>query len=198
MNEDMRIRRGDIYFADLNPVRGSEQGGIRPVVIMQNNTGNRHSPTTQVVPLSTNVDKKADLPTHYKLPPVSGLDQPSIALAEQLATIDKSRLSGYIGHLDYFYLYGINKAVLISVGNGCLCDQLAKPYFREPMEMCLCASCDNTYFNDPNCRIYRKNPYQVEKDQCTYCNSRYGFDFIIKRFAQPTKPDQPAVQRDDA
>lgn len=183
MKDKKRVLRGDIFFADLNPVVGSEQGGVRPVVIVQNNTGNKFSPTTQVVPLSTNIDKKEKLPTHYKLPAVSGLEEPSIALAEQLTTIDKSRLSGYIGHLDYFYQYGIDKAVLISVGNGFLGKHLAPPYYLEPMELCLCPACASEYYDDKSCSIHRKNSFQTEKDVCTKCD-RMGYDFIVKRYVK--------------
>lgn len=189
MNEKNQIFRGDIFFADLNPVIGSEQGGVRPVVIVQNNTGNQYSPTTQIVPLSTNTDKKATLPTHYKLPAVCGLNEPSIALAEQITTIDKSRLKAYIGHLDYFYMYGIDCTICISFGKRGLIKYLSSPAFQEPMEICLCPVCASEYYDDPTCRIHRKDYSQVEKDECSKCN-RTGYDFIVKRFAKRAKEDE--------
>ena len=94
----MMIRRGDIYYADLRPVIGSEQGGIRPVLIIQNDMGNKHSPTTIVAPI-TSVVKRNHMPTHVTID-VDCLDEISIVLLEQIRTIDKSRLDGYIGLLD--------------------------------------------------------------------------------------------------
>ena len=93
------IRRGDIYYADLRPVVGSEQGGIRPVVILQNNVGNRHSPTV-IAAAITSRKGKHKLPTHVNLDaPVPGLYRDSIILLEQLRTIDKSRLRDKLGSL---------------------------------------------------------------------------------------------------
>lgn len=87
-----KIKRGDIFLADMNPAIGSEQGGIRPVLIIQNNMGNKYSPTTQVACLTTRRYTKKHLPTHYILPDVKGLKYPSMVLFEQIFTIDKSRL----------------------------------------------------------------------------------------------------------
>ena len=98
------IRRGDIYYADLRPVVGSEQGGIRPVVILQNNVGNRHSPTV-IAAAITSRKGKHKLPTHVNLDaPVPGLYRDSIILLEQLRTIDKSRLRDKLGSLGYRHL----------------------------------------------------------------------------------------------
>ena len=88
--------RGEIYFADLDPVRGSEQGGVRPVLILQNNTGNRYSPTV-IAAAVTSRGKKPALPTHVQLEGVRGLRAGSIVLLEQLRTLDKSRLLRRVG-----------------------------------------------------------------------------------------------------
>ena len=91
----MLIKRGDIFYADLNPVVGSEQGGIRLVLVVQNNVGNRHSPTIVVLPLST--AKKHYLPTHIHIRGSKTLPKDSIVLAEQIRTIDRYRLKSYVG-----------------------------------------------------------------------------------------------------
>lgn len=107
------IKRGDIYKADLSPVVGSEQGGIRPVVIVQNDMGNRYSPTIIVVPITTRLNKK-NLPTHTKLNN-SNLLKESIALMEQIRTIDKSRLIEFIGVLNESEMNRITEALRISI-----------------------------------------------------------------------------------
>ena len=93
-----QIKRGDIYYADLNPVIGSEQGDTRPALIVQNNMGNTYSPTIVIVPLTCNVEKKF-LPTHVIIPAVHGLDADSLALVEQILTIDRARISDYMGRI---------------------------------------------------------------------------------------------------
>ena len=92
-----KVRRGEIYLADLDPVKGSEQGGIRPVLITQNDTGNRYSPTTVVIPFTTKLHKYNDLPTHVIMEGIAGMTEKSMSMAEQIRTIDKVRLIEYIG-----------------------------------------------------------------------------------------------------
>ena len=112
------ILRGDLYYADLNPVVGSEQGGIRPVVIIQNDVGNKHSPTV-IIAAITSKAMKTTLPTHCSLSAHAGLDSDSIALLEQIRTIDKKRLKDYLGTLGMDDMTRINTALAISVGlNG--------------------------------------------------------------------------------
>ena len=93
------VLRGQMYYANLDPVIGSEQGGNRPVLVIQNNVGNRHSPTIIIAPITTRV-KKLRQPTHIGIPPYFGLPQSSMAMLEQIRTIDKSRLGDYVGCLD--------------------------------------------------------------------------------------------------
>lgn len=107
------IKRGDIYLADLSPVIGSEQGGERPVIVVQNNTGNRYSPTVIVVAVSSRCFKK-DLPVHVLLSNES-LPKQSIALLEQVRTIDKARLKEYIGKVSKREMNDIEKALYISL-----------------------------------------------------------------------------------
>lgn len=92
------IKRNDIYYAELNPVVGSEQGGLRPVLILQNDTGNKYSPTT-IVAAITSRQSKSRLPTHVNIT-ADGLAKDSVVLLEQIRTIDKSRLTEYVGRLD--------------------------------------------------------------------------------------------------
>ncbi|MCL2842174.1 MAG: type II toxin-antitoxin system PemK/MazF family toxin [Oscillospiraceae bacterium] len=94
----MRVKRGDIFYADFGPVQGSEQGGVRPCLIVQNDIGNIHSPTVVVVPLTGS--NKAYMPTHVRITRMGGLRFNSIALCEQLRTIDRTRLDGFIGRID--------------------------------------------------------------------------------------------------
>ena len=89
------IKRGDIYYAELNPVIGSEQGGTRPVLIISNDIGNRHSPTVIVAAITSRVHTKAKLPTHTAVSNYEGLDKDSVILLEQIRTIDKQRLKQY-------------------------------------------------------------------------------------------------------
>ena len=107
--------RGDIYYADLRPVVGSEQGGIRPVVILQNNVGNQYSPTVIAAPITTK--KKPRIPTHVCLErQVGKLRCGAVILVEQIRTIDKSRLTNRIGALNDLELQKVNHALEISVG----------------------------------------------------------------------------------
>ena len=112
----MVIRRGDIYYADLRPVVGSEQGGIRPVLIVQNDVGNRHSPTVIAAAITSRMDK-AKLPTHISLEAAScGLQKDSIVLLEQIRTIDKKRLKDKMGSLDNAAMNRVDNALSISFG----------------------------------------------------------------------------------
>ena len=108
------IKRGEIYYADLSPAVGSEQGGVRPVLVLQNDTGNRHSPTT-IVAAITSRGKKAELPTHVNIT-AAGLKTQSTVLLEQIRTIDKTRLAEYVGRLDKDSMGKIDHAIITSFG----------------------------------------------------------------------------------
>ena len=113
---DTTVRRGDIFYADLSPVVGSEQGGTRPVLIVQNDTGNRHSPTV-IAAAITSQTGKARLPTHINIAGGSvGLSKDSVILLEQVRTIDKQRLKERMGKLDDSDMYRVNKALSVSFG----------------------------------------------------------------------------------
>ena len=110
------VKRGDIYYADLSPVVGSEQGGTRPVLIVQNDTGNRHSPTVIAAAITSQMGK-AKLPTHIELTGRSvGLTKDSVILLEQIRTIDKSRLKEKMGRLDGDTMTKVDNAIAVSFG----------------------------------------------------------------------------------
>jgi len=166
--------RGDMYYADLGRGIGSEQEGYRPVVIIQNNTGNKYSPTVIVAAISSKVDAKAKLPTHYLLKAESGLELPSLVLLEQLRTIDKKRLETYIGRLEEKHIRRIDHALAVSVG---LIEEVP-----ENLIMCLCPACANNFYGTGSYYLRRVNPAQQKRDICTYCSQRPGFDYeVVKR-----------------
>ena len=114
----MTIRRGDIFYADLSPVVGSEQGGVRPVLIVQNDVGNKYSPTV-IAAAITSQREKNKLPTHIQVNgTVCGLSKDSIVLLEQVRTIDKQRLKEKMGKLDDTSMTNINQALSVSFGLG--------------------------------------------------------------------------------
>lgn len=186
--------RDDMYYADLGHGIGSEQEGYRPVVIIQNNVGNKHSPTVIIASITSKKDAKPKLPTHYYIDAENGLELPSIVLLEQLRTVDKRRLGDFIGHLSEKHIHGINHALAVSVG---LIESVPKKLI-----LCLCSACaDNFYSTGASCdsnkvlghplaisdcvsgsgsySLHRIDPQQTVKDTCTYCNQRKGYDYEI-------------------
>ncbi|AZB41381.1 MULTISPECIES: type II toxin-antitoxin system endoribonuclease NdoA [Bacillaceae] len=112
----MIVKRGDVYFADLSPVVGSEQGGVRPVLIIQNDIGNRFSPTVIVAAITAQI-QKAKLPTHVEIDAKRyGFERDSVILLEQIRTIDKQRLTDKITHLDDEMMDKVDEALQISLG----------------------------------------------------------------------------------
>lgn len=115
---DNSVRRGDIYYADLSPVVGSEQGGMRPVLIVQNDVGNKYSPTVIAAAITSQINK-ARLPTHIELSARSyGLSKDSVVLLEQIRTIDKRRLKERMGRVDNNLMNRIDNAIAVSFGLG--------------------------------------------------------------------------------
>ena len=114
---DTSVKRGDIYYADLSPVVGSEQGGVRPVLIIQNDTGNRYSPTV-IAAAITSQTGKAKLPTHIDLPGdhSCGLSRDSVVLLEQVRTLDKKRLREKMGHVEENVMEKVDLAIAVSFG----------------------------------------------------------------------------------
>ena len=112
------VKRGDIYYADLSPVVGSEQGGIRPVLVIQNDIGNKYSPTVIAAAITSQINK-AKMPTHIELAAKDyGLNKDSVILLEQIRTIDKRRLREKIGRIDDRLMASVNNALSISFGLG--------------------------------------------------------------------------------
>jgi len=167
------IKRGEIYFANLNPAVGSEQGDTRPVLVVQNNIGNKYSPTIVVAPITCSLKKK-HLPTHVKIPLIYGLTVDSLALVEQIRTIDRSRIDGYIGSIDCKIQSKVDTALAICVGiEG---HRAPKGEF---LTLCLCYRCESDFI-DSGCLLVKKG-WQDAKQLCDFCNVRNGFLFgIIK------------------
>ena len=114
----INVRRGDIYYADLSPVVGSEQGGLRPVLIIQNDVGNKYSPTVIAAAITSRMGKTR-LPTHIDIyAQKAGLAKDSVVLLEQIRTLDKRRLKEKMGHLDESLMTEINNAIAVSFGLG--------------------------------------------------------------------------------
>ena len=113
---DSIVKRGDIYYADLSPVIGSEQGGVRPVLVVQNDIGNKYSPTVIAAAITSQINK-AKLPTHIEISASEyGLVKDSVVLLEQIRTIDKRRLKEKIGHIDEEQMVKVNDAISVSFG----------------------------------------------------------------------------------
>ena len=113
---DLVVKKGDIFFADLSPVIGSEQGGVRPVIVIQNDIGNKYSPTVIVAAITSQINK-AKLPTHVEIRAGEhGLNKDSVILLEQLRTVDKRRLRERIGRMDGDSMEKVNEALVISLG----------------------------------------------------------------------------------
>ena len=115
MNEDWVFKRGDLYFANLNPYFGSEQGGTRPVLVLQNNMGNFFCPTLIVAPLTSKWIKKKALPVPYTLESVQELGQKFVVLLEQIKTIDKRRILSYIGRISREEMRAVDEALQVSL-----------------------------------------------------------------------------------
>lgn len=165
---EKKIRRGDIYHADLNPVFGCEQGGYRPVLIIQNNRGNQYSPTVIVAAITSRPKHK--LPIHVALKEIDGLEKDSVALLEQIRTLDKNRLGDYVGTLDRQQMKKIDKALCSSTG-------IRKS--DKPILMSLCPLCAKPFYESEN--YYIKRAEQKEKEICMFCNIRKGQEYLIKR-----------------
>jgi len=167
-----KIRRGDIYCADLNPVVGSEQGGDRrPVIVVQNNDGNEHSPTVVVVPVTATA-RKYPLPTHVPVPGAHGLDRDSTALAEQIRTLDRSRLAEHIGRIDAGLQPAIDRAIAACTGLG---DRSALP--GEMLILSLCHRCEVDFRKSGYLLV--KRGWQEVRDMCDFCKADSGLTFGV-------------------
>lgn len=175
-NSTREIMRGDVFYADLSPVKGSEQGGTRPVLVIQNNIGNKFSTTVIVAPITSRIKKKA-LPTHVQLPASADLPENSMVLLEQVRTIDKCRVDKYIVSIDEDTMTLVDNALGISLG---LRFQKKERQERpDEMVLCLCPTCASQFFNSPDHIIRRVDPLSEIKEDCTYCQVRKGYDYRI-------------------
>ena len=180
--EQEKIRRGDIYMAHLDPVVGSEQGGTRPVLIIQNDVGNSFSPTLICAAITTR--KKGNLPTHVELGTQYGLSKESVLSAEQPRSIDKSRLLHYIGHVDNAKMREVNRALAISLGllrGKALQDPDIVPALlrNEKYRTTLCPACAREAYYSGKYVIRRVEPCQAAKSRCCRCNSGCGYDYWL-------------------
>jgi len=165
-----QIKRGDIYFANLNPVVGSEQGDMRPCLIVQNNIGNKHSPTVIVVPLTSS--KKAFLPTHVRIIRKGGLLFDSIALTEQVRTIDRTRLDRYLGRIGVGEQIAVDGALAVSVGLA-----PSRPPTEKVLVLSLCWRCKCEF--EAAGRVLVKRGWQAHKESCDYCRMAMGLDYGV-------------------
>ncbi len=152
--------RGELYYAELGRGKGSEQRGFRPVVILQNDVGNKFGSTTIIAPISCKIETKAKLPTHYELEPTAGLVRPSVILLEQIRVIDKRRLKRRIGRLSASDMDGVEQAIKVSIGLRTV-----------PQEMifCLCDTCSQQLRNIGIFTLRKLNLSQTGNETCTYC-----------------------------
>ena len=177
-NRTREIQRGDVFYADLSPVKGSEQDGTRPVLVIQNDVWNKYSTTVIIAPITSSIKKKG-LPTHVQLPAHAGLPENSMVLLEQVRTIDKCRVDQYIMTIDENSMAQVNKALEISLGLKPQPEERReKP---EEMVLCLCPTCASQFFNSPDHIIRRVDPLSEVKEDCTYCQVRKGYDYRIIR-----------------
>lgn len=164
------FRRGNIYFADLDPIKGSEQGGYRPVLIIQNNIGNEYSPTVIVAPITSR--PKTKLPTHVPVKEMKGLEKNSAVLLEQVRTLDKNRLDDYLGSLNRYAMAKVDEAIRISMG-------VRKQ--DKPIRLTLCPVCAKPFYESDEHYIKRVDVHQRIKEECMFCNARLGVDYLVRR-----------------
>ena len=165
------IKRGDIYYAKLDPVVGSEQGGTRPVLIVSNDIGNKYGPTVIVTPITCTLKKKS-LPTHVEIPHDIGLDVDSMALIEQIRVIDHTRLGEYIGRIGNKIQVEIDYALMVCVGL-----EAKKEHKRGLVELTLCRSCQSNYVDSGYIVVQKRGQRKMEP--CDFCKMRRGFTFGI-------------------
>lgn len=163
-----KIARGQVYFALLDPVLGSEQGGRRPVVVVSNNIGNRHGSTVIVVPVTTGA--KTQLPTHVALGGAAGLTERSLALCEQVRTIDKRRLGRCIGRMGAQSMALIDSAL-----------ETAMALAEDAEVIVLCRKCAECFRDSGPFRLRRADPDESASEICTVCSAHVGHEYVMTR-----------------
>ncbi len=166
-----QTKRGDVFIADLDPTTGSEQGGSRPVLIVQADRGTKNAPTAIVLPITS--QSKPALPTHTPLGGTGGLSDNSIALAEQIRTLDKSRLAHRIGSIGCSRMAEVDAAIKCALGltNDAL---LASRNIKT-----LCHRCKQDY-EDAGYTVRHVGGRSALKNTCDYCNTGIGFDYEVE------------------
>ena len=165
--------RGDIYYANFGQSVGFEQERYCPVLIIQNDIDNRYSSTVVVAAITRKTNVNAKLPTYYFIDSkIRGLDFPSIVLLKQLWTLDKKRLTDYIGRLSKMQMRKINYALATSLG-------LTNNH-TDKIEICLCQVCLQGFLDTGTYDIRRADLLQKNKSNCDFCNYRQGFDYVIQ------------------
>lgn len=162
------IKRGQVRYAMLEPVLGSEQGGRRPVIVVSNDMGNRHGPTVVVVPVTTG--PKPLLPTHVLVGGRAGLEAHSIALCEQVRTIDKRRLSAPLGKIGAKGMALISAALETELGLA-----------QDAELIVLCPACADDFRNAGLFHVRRANPGEPACEYCTVCCTNRGFEYVLTR-----------------
>ena len=174
-----RVYRGEVYFASFSHTTGAEIFGSHPVVIVQNDIGNHYSGTVIGVVL-TSSNKKEAMPTHVILQEPGSPCNGSMAMAEQIFTIDKQRLRGYVGRLSEYSMRRIDEAMRKSLSIS----------RKEPTMMCLCPRCVRAFEERPHHSVRRVDWKQQAKDTCTYCGMGMGYDYWIHDWSSLVKPDR--------
>lgn len=170
---NQKIKRGEIYVYDFGQNPGSIQSGIRPVLVIQGNEFNEHSPTTIIVPITTAI-KKTYLPSHIFLGTDYGLKTPSMAMIEQIRTINKKDLGRYIGFVNDEYTKKlIWKAVKKTLGMWDYTKNRSKNVY------CLCNRCLDDIKSRKDIIVSRLDPFNREKNICMICNTQFGYDYIV-------------------
>ena len=177
-----RIHRGEVYFAAFPHTTGAEICGTHPVVIVQNEIGNYHSGTVIGVVL-TSSNKKQTMPTHVILQEPGSPCDGSMAMAEQIFTIDKQRLRGYLGRVSALSMARIDEAVRQSLSLSS----------REPTIMCLCPLCMREFAALPHRSVRRVDWRQETMDTCTYCGSGMGYDYWVNDWSSLLKYETPTL-----
>ena len=162
---DGKYLRGEIYFAHLGTGIGSEQRGRRPVIIIQNDIGNKYSPTVIVAAITSEVKHKGNLPVHHMIGPVDGLKKDSYILLEQIRTIDKKRLDRYIGKIPEKHIIDIDNALAISIGLN---------VNAEKKHLWLCDTCAKRLKGISAFSFVKDSNFVYKTKKCSFCNHRKG------------------------
>lgn len=169
------VKWGEIYLCDLGASKGSVQSGIRPVLVIQNNIGNEHSPTI-VVATITSVLKKLNQPTHILLDTSCGLKELSMVMLEQVRTVDKTcELIEYIGIIE-------DEAIIFKIQQGILAEfnLINRPKSKKAITvLSLCTHCFSKITKNPNISLRRVDPLESEKERCDKCQLDYGYEYLI-------------------